>query len=322
MKNRYIILLLCSVMLCADIASAQGFSLFAKQRVVVADVIDRSDRGLHPAVKTLIKQGLVDACVGSEDYEIYEVNIDDVKQQLKAAGKPDNFRNVCTQIGSKAEYIIFTEVKLSTSEIAAQNVKIYMSASLYRIAVASEVKSAFVEAQASEESILSATSALFSELLGVGVASTQSTVRTTPQSASHSPAPQSKSYAVGDYYDDGVKQGVVFVVTPDGKHGKIVSLYDLGKFDWWEANTQCSSLGSGWRLPTKAELLLIYELQHKLNSVLIAVGDAFNTWYWSADECESDSAWAVSAWAVYMYNGGTFNGSKGDSNYVRAVSAF
>ena len=31
-------------------------------------------------------------------------------------------------------------------------------------------------------------------------------------------------YKVGDYYDDGKKQGVVFEVAADGKHGKIVSL--------------------------------------------------------------------------------------------------
>lgn len=318
MKNRYIILLLCSVMLCADIASAQGFSLFAKQRVVVADVIDRSDRGLNPAVKTLIKQGLVDACAGSEDYEILEVNIDDVKNQLKAAGKPTNFQNICTQIGTKAEYIIFTEVKLSTSEIAAKNVKIYMPASLYRIAVASEVKSSVVEAQASEESILLATSALFSELLGLCVTSTQTTVRTTPQHVGQSSAPQSKSYAVGDYYDDGVKQGVVFVVTPDGKHGTIVNLNNLGKLTWLDAMIACRNLGSGWRLPSRAEFRMIHELKDKLNSVLIAVGDVFvNNFYWSADEYNSDLAWGV-----YMRGGDADFCHKSYNVYVRAVSAF
>ena len=318
MKNRYIILLLCSVMFCADIASAQGFSLFAKQRVVVADVVDRSDRGLNPAVKTLIKQGLVDACAGSEDYEVLEVNIDDVKKQLKAAGKPTNFQNICKQIGTKAEYIIFTEVKLSTSEVAAQNVKIYMSASLYRIAVASEVKSSVVEAQASEESILSQTSALFSELLGIGVTSTQSTVRTTPQHVGQSSAPQSKSYAIGDYYDDGVKQGVVFVVTPDGIHGKMVSLNDFGMLTWSDAKSSCRNLGSGWRLPSKAELQLMYQLKDKLNSVLIAVGDAFkNDWHWSADEYSSDRAWLVG-----MTYGYTDYSLKVNLKYVRAVSAF
>ena len=41
-----------------------------------------------------------------------------------------------------------------------------------------------------------------------------------------------KTYKVGDYYDDGTKQGVVFEVTADGKHGKIVSLTESGKLEW------------------------------------------------------------------------------------------
>ena len=40
-----------------------------------------------------------------------------------------------------------------------------------------------------------------------------------------------KTYKVGDYYDDGVKQGVVFDVWDDGRHGKIVSL-DQAELQW------------------------------------------------------------------------------------------
>lgn len=36
--------------------------------------------------------------------------------------------------------------------------------------------------------------------------------------------PECKYYKVGDYYDDGTKRGVVFKVTDEGLHGKIVSL--------------------------------------------------------------------------------------------------
>ena len=123
---------------------------------------------------------------------------------------------------------------------------------------------------------------------------------------------------MGDYYDDGVKQGVVFVVTPDGKHGKIVNLNDFSKLTWSEAKSACRNLGNGWRLPSKAELLMIYELKYKLNSVLIAVGNEFvDAWYWSADEDNSDCAWFV-----IMNNGLTLNRSKFNRIYVRAVSAF
>ena len=46
------------------------------------------------------------------------------------------------------------------------------------------------------------------------------------------PAPI-KTYKVGDYYDDSVKQGVVFEVTADGQHGKIVSLTEsLNELQW------------------------------------------------------------------------------------------
>ena len=59
----------------------------------------------------------------------------------------------------------------------------------------------------------------------------------TPKSASiPKPIPQpmpapTKTYKVGDYYDDGKKQGVVFEVSADGQHGKIVSLTET-KIDW------------------------------------------------------------------------------------------
>ena len=43
--------------------------------------------------------------------------------------------------------------------------------------------------------------------------------------------PTTNTYKVGDYYDDGVKQGVVFDVWDGGRHGKIVSL-DQAKLSW------------------------------------------------------------------------------------------
>lgn len=54
------------------------------------------------------------------------------------------------------------------------------------------------------------------------------------------PAPTT-TYKVGDYYDDGKKQGVVFEVTPDGKHGKIVSLQE-GRCLSWAVNRNFSIL--------------------------------------------------------------------------------
>lgn len=103
-----------------------------------------------------------------------------------------------------------------------------------------------------------------------------------------------KTYKVGDYYDDGKKQGVVFEVSADGKHGKIVSLkeskqlwatdeyfggidlpmknligtnnklngaYNMSKVKaiagWrrrYPAFAWCANLGEGWYLPAIEEL--------------------------------------------------------------------
>ena len=55
----------------------------------------------------------------------------------------------------------------------------------------------------------------------------------TPKPAAQpaTPKPAAKTYKVGDYYDKDGKRGVVFDVTADGLHGKIVSL-DQAKLPW------------------------------------------------------------------------------------------
>lgn len=165
-----IIFLLCVAMLGKSIASAQEFNLFAKQKVVVADIRDLNDRKLSDGVKHMIRQGIIDACANSDNYEVYEVNIDDIKHQLAASGQSASFSNICKKIGSKADYIIFTNVKLSTSDLGAQNISIYITSSLYRIATASEMRSQYIESQPTSQSIVSSTLQLVSKLLGVNIA--------------------------------------------------------------------------------------------------------------------------------------------------------
>ena len=103
------------------------------------------------------------------------------------------------------------------------------------------------------------------------------------------PAP-AKTYKIGDYYNDGVREGVVFEVTADGRHGKIVSMkqsawelqwsydetelkrligadsktdgaYNMAKVkaisgwqDKYPAFKWCADLGEGWYLPSREEL--------------------------------------------------------------------
>ena len=164
-----------------------------------------------------------------------------------------------------------------------------------------------------------------------------------------------KIYKVGDYYNDGVKEGVVFEVSADGRHGKIVSMkqsaeklqwasdsaeqkrligadsktagaYNMAKVKaisgWREkypAFKWCADLGEGWYLPSKEELHTIYNHKDKLNPKLT---DKL-LFYWSSTE--DDYQWSSGefcAWFVYMSGGRTGSYRKTNYYYVRAVSAF
>ena len=137
-------------------------------------------------------------------------------------------------------------------------------------------------------------------------------IKSTPTSTYNQ---QSGGYEIGDYYDVGSKEGLVFAVAPDGQHGKIVSL-QLGSADWYDAKSICANLGSGWRLPTKAELLAIYELVNELNSILV-ISDPIEEAYWSSTEYDE-----FCAWYVYMDDGYTNYCNKSYNVCVCAVSAF
>lgn len=159
-------------------------------------------------------------------------------------------------------------------------------------------------------------------------------------------------YSVGDFYDDGTKQGVVFEVSEDGKHGKIVSLDETKKM-WciWnpyekeifvgasgsdgQKNTDmimartdsanfpafqwCREKGQWWYLPSKEELLLLYEVKDKVNRTLQKESmQVLDSWYWSSTEYNS-----IFAWYVYMLDGSTdHRGKTYNVINVRAVATF
>lgn len=171
-RTKLFFLLLGMAVLLPSVAVAQSFRIFAAQKIVVADVIDRNDRPLAPGVKKMIRQSIVDACTASEGYEVFEVNMDDIKRQLKASGKQPNFLNICQMVKRKAnaEYILFPEVRTNGTAVASTyGIKIYLDASLYRIDTESLVKSSRAEAGTDESSIMAAIDRMVGELLGVKV---------------------------------------------------------------------------------------------------------------------------------------------------------
>ena len=161
------------------------------------------------------------------------------------------------------------------------------------------------------------------------------------------------TYQVGDYYDDGKRQGVVFAVSNDGRHGKIVSLGET--YTEWctdglfkkksvvgassdsdgKSNTEkviaradsekypafqwCRAKGDEWYLPSKEELKLLYQVRDKVDKTLRdkSMDELSGIIYWSSTEKDSKSAWFV-----YMDDGYTLDFNKSSYGYVRAVSAF
>ena len=162
-----------------------------------------------------------------------------------------------------------------------------------------------------------------------------------------------KTYQVGDYFDDGKRQGVVFAVSDGGRHGKIVSL-DQGYLAWCtdeqfdkdiivgasshndgKVNTDkvmaradsanypvfkwCRAKGQEWYMPSKEELKLLYQVCDKVNKTLRDKSmEVLDGWYWSSTEEESRFAWYVN-----MLSGHTLDYFKYyPFSCVRAVSAF
>jgi len=82
---------------------------------------------------------------------------------------------------------------------------------------------------------------------------------------------------------------------------------DLEKMNWDEAMKACADLGDGWRLPTRLELLLMYNNQYEL-------GGFANSYYWSSTEYAFNTAWEL-----YFLNGLQNFLNKNYFNYVRAV---
>ena len=173
------------------------------------------------------------------------------------------------------------------------------------------------------------------------------------------PTPEltSAPYAVGDYYNDGKKEGVVFEVWDNGNSGKIVSMtQSASTLQWssdeteqkrfvgadnqtdgavnmaiikaisgWESKYPafkwCADLGEGWYLPAKEELDIIYNNKDAINANLTQ--QLLERWYWSSTEYDYyDSDGVFCAWGVDMGDGDTDSLGKYYGFYVRAVSAF
>jgi len=84
---------------------------------------------------------------------------------------------------------------------------------------------------------------------------------------------------------------------------------NLGYMTWHEAISACKKLGTGWRLPTKDELNMLYENKEE-------IGGFAYFFYWSSTETGNGSAWVQ-----YFSNGVQGYYNKLNCYCVRAVRA-
>ncbi len=124
-------------------------------------------------------------------------------------------------------------------------------------------------------------------------------------------------YMPGDHLADG---SIVFYIDASGYHGLVAKAADEAKsLDWTVAKGAASFYGSGWRLPTKEELQLLYQQKS-------VVGGFSNDNYWSSTETKLDFGGGHHPWFQNFGNGVIKNDSNLFSMFsefkVRAVRAF
>ena len=84
---------------------------------------------------------------------------------------------------------------------------------------------------------------------------------------------------------------------------------NLGRMNWHEAKIACKKLGTGWRLPTKDELNMLYENKEE-------IGGFASNYYWSSTESDTNVAWRQD-----FLDGNQSSNGKNLYNYVRSVRA-
>lgn len=158
-------------------------------------------------------------------------------------------------------------------------------------------------------------------------------------------------YRVGDYYNDGKKEGIVFEILDGGYHGKIINLAEsdiklhwafsqkrlgandlkdglynmniIQSIDGWETEypifKYCADLGKEWYLPAKNELKAIYKEKNTINAALQSrdISTLSEDWYWSSTE-----RYLLFSYAVNLSKGTVFSDYKYMPYKIRAIAKF
>lgn len=150
--------------------------------------------------------------------------------------------------------------------------------------------------------------------------STASGLDSSPNTSSELESSPKKYYKIGDYYNDGEKEGIVFYVDKSRLHGKIVSMEESLPLQWSQTDivTQandienglhnqqvitaldnwkeefpafafCAQLGEGWYLPAYMELQNIMQNRRIISASLKRHGYKYSSFdfYWTSTEKKS-----------------------------------
>lgn len=164
-----IILLLYVVVFAPSIASAQG-DIWSKQKIAIEEIVDKTERGLDKDYKSTIYANLRNI-LANNNYNAFEVNRNDVINQLKTKNQDITLPNIYKEIGEMgADFIIRTEIRATSSAYDAQNAnaKIIIVLSQHRIATGKEVsRTEMVDPYKNE--ITNAIIRLTSQLFGIPI---------------------------------------------------------------------------------------------------------------------------------------------------------
>ncbi len=123
-----------------------------------------------------------------------------------------------------------------------------------------------------------------------------------------------QTYNVGDYYNVDGKKGVVFEVSEDGKHGKIISDELVSEATtWYKAMEWGKQLKDGWYLPSYEEMQVLLKSWEIVYAKMPVVGVVL----WTTTEFDSNCAWMVT-----IKGDGRGALYKGNKFHVRPISKF
>lgn len=129
----------------------------------------------------------------------------------------------------------------------------------------------------------------------------------------------------GHYIGESYQGGIIFYVNTYGNHGLILTLTDQGSSEnWYNAPNTISDMSnyglngqsqSGWRLPTRHELNLMYLTRS--TTVQATAYDFTNGIYWSSSE-----SIYTNGYAQHLITGVVSSPSKTNSYNIRAIREF